>query len=139
MLDGLNLVGCEQLTKLPDVIISVSNLNHLRNDQCSALERLPHGFGQWTKLETLSLLTVGDKNSSVAELEHLNVLTGQLRIECQSPMKDPPTDAMRANLRKKKKLSCLTLSWTRSWSIEELTSAEAFLEVLMPPENLEFF
>jgi len=54
-------------------------------------------------------------------------------------MKDPPTDAMRANLRKKKKLSCLTLSWTRSWSIEELISAEAFLEVLMPPENLEFF
>jgi Leucine-rich repeat (LRR) protein len=139
MLESLNLVGCEQLTKLPDGIISISNLKHLRNDQCSALERLPHGFGQWTKLETLSLLTVGDKNSSIAELEHLNILTGQLRIECQSPMKDPSTDAMRANLRKKKKLSSLTLSWTRSCSIEELISAEAFLEVLMPPENLEVF
>ncbi|CAD6239078.1 unnamed protein product [Miscanthus lutarioriparius] len=139
MLESLNFVGCEQLTKLPDGIISISNLKHLRNDQCSALERLPHGFGQWTKLETLSLLTVGDKNSSIAELEHLNVLTGQLRIECQSPMKDPSTDAMRANLRKKKKLSSLTLSWTRSCSIEELMSAEAFLEVLMPPENLEVF
>jgi hypothetical protein len=37
---------------------------------------LPHGFGQWSKLETLSLLIIGDKNSSIAELEGLNLLTG---------------------------------------------------------------
>ncbi|KAJ1283160.1 hypothetical protein BS78_03G107500 [Paspalum vaginatum] len=134
MLESLNLVGCEQLMKLPDGIIGIKNLKHLRNDQCEALERLPNGFGQWTKLETLSLFTVGDKNNCTAELEHLNGLTGELRIECRSHMKEPKTGAIRANLRNKRKLSGLTLSWTRS---DHLRCAEAFLEVLMPPENLE--
>lgn len=137
MLESLNLVGCEQLTKLPDGIISLRNLKHLRNDQCQTLDRLPHGFGQWTKLETLSLLIIGDIHSKIAELENLNVLTGELRIECRSHKKDLATDAKRANLRIKRKLSSLTLSWTGSCFCEDATSVETFLEVLEPPENLE--
>ncbi|KAL6626476.1 hypothetical protein ACP70R_030202 [Stipagrostis hirtigluma subsp. patula] len=137
MLESLNLVGCEQLTKLPDGIISITNLKHLRNDQCQTLERLPPGFGQWTKLETLSLLIIGDKNSSIAELENLNLLTGELRIECWSLKKDLTTDAKRANLRNKKRLNSLSLSWTSPCSCDDLTMTETFLDVLVPPENLE--
>ncbi|CAL4977002.1 unnamed protein product [Urochloa decumbens] len=137
MLESLNLVGCEQLTKLPDGIVSLSNLKHLRNDQCKTLERLPHGFGQWTKLETLSVLIIGDRYSNIEELENLNLLTGELRIECWSHKKDLATDAKRANLRSKRKLSSLTLLWTGSCFSEDRTSVETFLEVLVPPENLE--
>ncbi|XP_062207625.1 putative disease resistance protein RGA1 [Phragmites australis] len=137
MLESLNLIGCEELTKLPDGIISIKNLKHLRNNQCQTLERLPHGFGQWTKLETLSLLIIGDKHSSIAELEDLNLLTGELRIECWSNKKDLTTDAKSANLKNKRKLSSLTLSWTSSCSCDDPTGVETFLEVLVPPENLE--
>ena len=112
MLESLNLAGCEQLTKLPGGIIRNSNQMHLRNDQCRTLEGLPSGFGQWKKLETLSLLIVGDKHSGIAELEDLNLLTGELRIECWSNKNDLTTDAKRANIRNKRKLSSLTLSWS---------------------------
>jgi len=137
MLESLNLVGCEQLTQLPDGIINLRNLKHLRNDQCQTLERLPHGFGQWTKLETLSLLIIGDRYSNIEELENLNLLTGDLRIECRSHKRDLATDAKRANLRIKRKLSSLALSWTGSCFCEDPTSVETFLEVLVPPENLD--
>ncbi|KAL6850527.1 hypothetical protein ACP4OV_021154 [Aristida adscensionis] len=137
MLECLNIVGCEQLTKLPDGIIGVANLKHLINDQCLTLERLPHGFGQWKKLETLSLLIVGDKNNCIAELEDLNLMAGELKIECRSLKKDPTPDAKRANLRNKTKLSSLALSWTSLCSCDDLATAESFLEVLVPPENLE--
>ncbi|RCV24070.1 hypothetical protein SETIT_5G055400v2 [Setaria italica] len=137
MLERLNLDGCEQLTMLPDGIISLNNLKHLRNDQCQSLERLPHGFGQWTKLETLSLLIIGDRYSNIAELENLNLLTGELRIECRSYKKDLAIDAKRANLRIKRKLSSLTLLWTGSCFCVDVTTVETFLEVLVPPENLE--
>jgi hypothetical protein len=34
MLESLNLDGCELLTKLPDGIINISNLKHVKNDRC---------------------------------------------------------------------------------------------------------
>lgn len=140
MLESMNLVGCEELAKLPDGMTSITNLKHLRNDQCRSLERLPRGFGQWTKLETLSLLIIGDRYSSIAQLKDLNLLTGELRIECRSHEKDLASDATRANLRNKRKLGNSALSWTSSWDIESSDNpknVETFLEVLVPPENLE--
>uniref|UniRef100_A0A0E0JGM0 NB-ARC domain-containing protein n=1 Tax=Oryza punctata TaxID=4537 RepID=A0A0E0JGM0_ORYPU len=137
MLESLNLVGCENLVKLPDGMTSITNLKHLRNDQCRSLKRLPNGFGRWTKLETLSLLMIGDKHSSIAELKDLNNLTGELRIECWSHKMDLTTAAKRANWRNKKKLSKLTLSWTIPCSVDDFENVETFLEVLVPPENLE--
>ncbi|EMS63847.1 Putative disease resistance protein RGA1 [Triticum urartu] len=137
MLERLSLVGCAHLATLPDGMTTITNLKHLKNDQCPSLERLPEGFGQWTKLETLSLLIVGDTCSSIAELKDLILLSGCLRIECRSHKKDLTNDAKRANLRNKRKLSNLTVSWTSSCSSDELKNVETFLEVLLPPENLE--
>uniref|UniRef100_N1QT45 Putative disease resistance protein RGA3 n=1 Tax=Aegilops tauschii TaxID=37682 RepID=N1QT45_AEGTA len=137
MLERLSLVGCADLATLPDGMTTITNLKHLQNDQCPSLERLPDGFGQWTKLETLSLLIIGDTCSSIAELKDLILLSGCLRIECLSHKKDLTIDAKRANLRDKRKLSNLTVSWTSSCSSDELKNVETFLEVLLPPENLE--
>ncbi|VAI55232.1 hypothetical protein VPH35_109785 [Triticum aestivum] len=137
MLERLSLVGCADLASLPDGMTTITNLKHLQNDQCPSLERLPDGFGQWTKLETLSLLIIGDTCSSIAELKDLILLSGSLRIECRSHKKDLTNDARRANLRNKRKLSNLTVSWTSSCSSDELKNVETFLEVLLPPENLE--
>uniref|UniRef100_A0A453NAK5 Uncharacterized protein n=1 Tax=Aegilops tauschii subsp. strangulata TaxID=200361 RepID=A0A453NAK5_AEGTS len=136
-------IGLEELPEsidlatLPDGMTTITNLKHLQNDQCPSLERLPDGFGQWTKLETLSLLIIGDTCSSIAELKDLILLSGCLRIECLSHKKDLTIDAKRANLRDKRKLSNLTVSWTSSCSSDELKNVETFLEVLLPPENLE--
>ncbi|CAM0880848.1 unnamed protein product [Alopecurus aequalis] len=137
MLESLSLVGCADLAKLPDGITTITNLKHLRNDECRSLERLPDGFGQLTKLETLSLLIIGDTYSSIAELKDLNLLTGFLKVECCSQKKDLTNDAKRANLRNKRKLGTLTVSWTSSCSSDDLDNVETFLEVLLPPENLE--
>jgi len=137
MLESLSLVGCAELAQLPDGMATITNLKHLKNEQCRSLERLPGGFGQWTKLETLSLLIVGDTYSSIAELKDLNLLTGILKIECCSQKKDLTNDAERANLRNKRKLGTLTVSWTSSCSSDDLKNVETFLEVLLPPENLE--
>ncbi|KAM3239935.1 hypothetical protein ACQJBY_053555 [Aegilops geniculata] len=137
MLERLSLVGCADLATLPDGMTTITNLKHLQNDQCPSLERLPDGFGQWTKLETLSLLIIGDTCSSIAELKDLILLSGCLRIECRSHKKDLTIDAKSANLRDKRKLSNLTVSWTSSCSSGELKNVETFLEVLLPPENLE--
>lgn len=137
MLESLNFVGCENLAKLPDGMTRITNLKHLRNDQCRSLKQLPNGFGRWTKLETLSLLMIGDKHSSITELKDLNNLTGELRIECWSHKMDLTTAAKRANWRNKKKLSKLTLLWTIPCSVDDFENVETFLEVLVPPENLE--
>ena len=137
MLERLSLVGCADLATLPDGMTTITNLKHLKNDQCPSLERLPDGFGQWTKLETLSLLIIGDTCSGIGELKDLNLLSGCLKIECCSHKKDLTNDAKRANLRNKRKLSNLTVSWTSSCSSDELKNVETFLEVLLPPENLE--
>uniref|UniRef100_A0A0E0C086 Uncharacterized protein n=1 Tax=Oryza meridionalis TaxID=40149 RepID=A0A0E0C086_9ORYZ len=137
MLESLNFVGCENLAKLPDGMTRITNLKHLRNDQCRSLKQLPNGFGRWTKLETLSLLMIGDKHSSIAELKDLNNLTGELRIECWPHKMDLTTAAKRANWRNKKKLSKLTLLWTIPCSADDFENVETFLEVLVPPENLE--
>ncbi|XP_010230731.1 putative disease resistance protein RGA3 [Brachypodium distachyon] len=136
MLENLSLVGCEELAKLPEGMAG-TNLKHLKNDQCRSLERLPGGFGKWTKLETLSLLIIGAGYSSIAELKDLNLLTGFLRIECCSHKNDLTTDAKRANLRNKSKLGNLALAWTSLCSFDDLKNVETFIEVLLPPENLE--
>jgi hypothetical protein len=53
MLESLNLDGCELLTKLPDGIINISNLKHGKNVRCQTLQKLPHEFRQWSKLEAV--------------------------------------------------------------------------------------
>jgi len=100
------------------------------------LEGLPSGFGQWKKLETLSLLIVGDKHSGIAELEDLNLLTGELRIECWSNKNDLTTESKYKEQEKAKQLDFVMVSWS-SCPCGDPTSIETFLEVLVPPENLE--
>ncbi|GJN37861.1 hypothetical protein PR202_gb26856 [Eleusine coracana subsp. coracana] len=96
---------------------------------------LPDSIGKLQRLQTLNFK--GDENSRIAELEDLNLLTGYLRIECWSNKNDLTTDGRRANMRNKKKLSSLSLSWTSPSSCYDHTGAETFLEVLVPPENIE--
>jgi hypothetical protein len=76
MLESLNLDGCELLTKLPDGIINISNLKYVKNDCLCKVQKLIHGFGQWSKLLTRSLM-----------------------IECWSNKKDLTEDCRRVNLR----------------------------------------
>ncbi|KAI4979890.1 hypothetical protein ZWY2020_016643 [Hordeum vulgare] len=109
----------------------------------SQIMELPKSVGRLKHLSFLCTLpsSIGDLQSdtysSIAELKDLNLLSGCLKIECCSHKKDLTNDAKRANLRNKRKLSNLTVSWTSSCSSDELKNVETFLEVLLPPENLE--
>nr|XP_010921564.1 putative disease resistance protein RGA1 [Elaeis guineensis] len=136
-LEILNLVGCENLRELPDGLSNMTNLRHLRNDKCWSLRGMPRGIGCLTNLQSLPLFIMNEKGSSrysrIAELEHLNLLSGDLQIQCPIKAKNLVADAQKAKLKDKKNLRSLTLSW-KSHRSEEV---EALLESLPPPQNLE--
>ncbi|KAG1338884.1 putative disease resistance RPP13-like protein 1 [Cocos nucifera] len=70
--------------------------------------------------------------SRIAELEHLNLLSGDLQIECPIKAKNLVADAQKAKLKEKKNLRSLTLSWKGYHS-----EVDTLLESLLPPQNLQ--
>ncbi|KAF3326984.1 putative disease resistance protein RGA1 [Carex littledalei] len=138
-LETLNLVGCEELKELPNDIASMANLRYLINNQCQSLQGLPLGMRDLNKLEILPLFIVGlqevDKYSSISELEHLNLLSGDLQIKFHGHGKSLINDVARARINNKKKLQSLELTWPRANT--EIDEIEALLEALVPPPSLE--
>lgn len=138
-LETLNLVGCEELKELPNDTASMVNLRYLINNQCQSLRGLPLGLGHLTKLEMLPLFIAGiekvDKYGSIAELEHLNLLSGDLQIKFYGHRKSLINDVARARINNKKKLQSLSLTWPSSDT--EKDEIEVLLETLVPPPSLE--
>lgn len=138
-LETLDLVGCEELKELPSDIASMVNLRFLINNECQSLQGLPLDMRLLTKLEKLPLFIAGlqevDKYSSIAELEHLNLLSGDLQIKFHGHGRNLINDVAMARINNKKKLQSLQLTWpSNDTDIDEI---EVLLEALVPPPSLE--
>uniref|UniRef100_A0A2N9H1Y4 NB-ARC domain-containing protein n=1 Tax=Fagus sylvatica TaxID=28930 RepID=A0A2N9H1Y4_FAGSY len=145
-LHTLKLSGCENLKELPRDIQKLISLKHLEIDGCESLTHMPCGIGQLTSLQTLPLFVVSKdlKASSakhcggLAELNKLNNLRGELSIKNLAWVRDATLEAKAANLKEKRHLRSLKLSWDSADNNETYVSKdENLLEGLQPHHTLK--
>ncbi|KAK8481083.1 hypothetical protein V6N12_001612 [Hibiscus sabdariffa] len=133
-LQSLNLRDCLNLKKLAVGISKLINLRYLRIKDCPRLTYYPKGIGNLTSLETLSGIKMRIDGSdcdqlSIGDLENLNLLGGNLRVELIGDAIDW-NEAKRAQLRNKIHLKRMDI-WICSKSIKE----DEVLQALNPPSN----
>ncbi|KAG1333933.1 putative disease resistance protein RGA1 [Cocos nucifera] len=110
-LQVLNLAYCHNLKELPKDMRKMRNLRHLLIVGCRCLTQTPPNLSQLSNLRTLSMFAVGEEDGcSIVELQDLNLIDRSLQIRNLHKVKDPK-EAMQANLRAKRNLQSLTLSW----------------------------
>ncbi|KAG5226351.1 disease resistance protein [Salix suchowensis] len=146
-LQTLDLRDCYNLIQLPKGMKHMKSLVYLDITDCSSLQFMPRGMGQLMCLRKLGLFIVGkEEGRHIGELEGLNNLAGELRITDLDNVQNV-TDARSANLKLKRALLSLTLSWhgnrrhrnKRPNSITSIPNneAEEVLGALQPPSNLK--
>ncbi|KAK8487924.1 hypothetical protein V6N11_014381 [Hibiscus sabdariffa] len=133
-LRSLNLRDCLNLKKLAVGISKLINLKYLCIKDCPRLTYYPKGIANLTSLETLSGIKMRIDGSdgdqlSIADLENLNLLGGNLCVELIGDSMDW-NEARRAKLHKKIYLKRMDL-WICSKSINE----DEVLQALNPPSN----
>lgn len=83
VLNGLKIVGCQQLNDLPDTLSQLSNLQHLHLEYCEGFSQLPHSVAGLRGLSCLhlkylhALITLGEFGYGELrqdKLQHLKVL-----------------------------------------------------------------
>ncbi|KAL5999715.1 hypothetical protein ACLOJK_038000 [Asimina triloba] len=141
-LQTLKLNFCSKLEKLPRGMGRLVNLRHLEFEETYQLRYLPKGLGRITSLRSLSKFIVGfEFGCNINELQWLNSLQGSLRIEglARVPSRE---EAEKAQLRNKPHLRSLDLSMggigiRRENSIITTERMESVSEGLRPHANLE--
>ncbi|XWS64774.1 hypothetical protein CRYUN_Cryun05aG0032500 [Craigia yunnanensis] len=134
-LQSLNLQNCLTLQKLPDGIGKLINLRYLCTEGCRDLTCYPKGISNLTSLMRLSNIKMrADRNGadqcSIGDLENLDLLGGNLRVELIGNAIDWD-EAKKAKLHKKMHLKRLDI-WICSPHIKE----EEVVQALNPPSNL---
>nr|TKS13565.1 hypothetical protein D5086_0000052070 [Populus alba] len=115
-LQTLDLSSCGQLIHLPKGMKHMKTLVYLDITGCYSLRFMPAGMGQLICLRKLTMFIVdGENGRRISELEGLNNLAGELRIVDLVNVKNLK-DATSANLKLKKALLSLTLSWYENGS-----------------------
>ncbi|KAG6743297.1 hypothetical protein POTOM_054249 [Populus tomentosa] len=115
-LQTLDLSSCGQLIHLPKGMKHMKTLVYLDITGCYSLQFMPAGMGQLICLRKLTMFIVGGENGRrISELEGLNNLAGELSIADLVNVKNLK-DATSANLKLKKALLSLTLSWYENGS-----------------------
>ncbi|KAF2319484.1 hypothetical protein GH714_016252 [Hevea brasiliensis] len=113
---------------------------------------MPHGIGQLTSIEDLSLFMVDKDNGvskhggALSELSNLNNLRHILRIMNLRYVKNPASEFKAANLKEKQHLQALTLSWKLGDPYDNnsdngpdvVNDEEMSLEELRPHLNLKW-
>ncbi|CAI0441484.1 unnamed protein product [Linum tenue] len=118
-LQVLILDSCENLKQLPRDIGKLTDLEFLSLVGCSSLKGLPLGIGRLTRLRELSIFIVpaasyyshGPVAARISELEHLDNLSGKLKIINLELVKDE-AEVKAASLFRKQHLHALTLKWS---------------------------
>ncbi|XP_062115724.1 putative disease resistance RPP13-like protein 1 [Humulus lupulus] len=135
-LQTLLLLECEMLCQLPKKLGSLINLRYLEIGGVH-LKELPHEISNMKHLYILSDVVLSDGNSGgfkmkrVAELENLRCISGLENIS-------DAREALEANLKAKKGLSELTLSWNVNAGVADSSQNEKdILDALEPHSNLE--
>ncbi|AES69056.1 putative P-loop containing nucleoside triphosphate hydrolase, leucine-rich repeat domain, L [Medicago truncatula] len=136
-LHTLLLEECFKLTELPSNFGKLINLRHL-NLKGTHIKKMPKEIRVLINLEMLTDFVVGEQHGyDIKLLEELNHLKGRLQISGLKNVTDP-ADAMAANLKDKKHLQELIMSYDE-WREMEGSETEArllVLEALQPNRNL---
>ena len=116
-LQTLELKDCCRLTELPGSTSNLTKLRHLdvRQEPGNIRVSMPHGIGQLTDLQTLTVFNIGNNllHSSIVELKNLSGLLGHVHITGLENIKTAD-DAREANIVGKHFLEALTLEWSYS-------------------------
>uniref|UniRef100_A0A2N9H3G0 Uncharacterized protein n=1 Tax=Fagus sylvatica TaxID=28930 RepID=A0A2N9H3G0_FAGSY len=145
-LQTLKLFGCMQLKELPREIKKLVALKHLEIDRWKSLTHMPYGIGQLNSLQTLPLFVVSKDLAAssskhcggLGELNKLNNLRGELCIKNLAWVTDATLEAKTANLKEKRHLKSLELSWDSEDNNNTYVSDdENVLEGLQPHHTLK--
>ncbi|RLM84337.1 hypothetical protein C2845_PM04G07540 [Panicum miliaceum] len=116
-LQTLELKDCCHLTELPGSTSNLTKLRHLdvRKEPSNFRVSMPHGIGQLTNLQTLTVFNIGNDSlhCSIVELKNLSGLLGHVHITGLENIKTAD-DAREANIVGKHFLEALTLEWSYS-------------------------
>ncbi|XP_038985481.1 putative disease resistance protein RGA1 [Phoenix dactylifera] len=140
-LRALNLAYCDALKSLPEGMSSMSSLRHLDIHGCRRLICMPRWLGRLTNLQTMAKFIAGkERGRTISELEHLNLVGGDLEITNLDNVQDP-LEATKADLASKTNLQSLVLTWNIDSYMESAASpvseVEEVLERLQPHSNLK--
>ncbi|KAK6269764.1 hypothetical protein POUND7_006869 [Theobroma cacao] len=142
-LQTLLLNACSSLEKLPRDIRQLISLEYLNINSCNRLKYLPKGLGELTSLQRLDRFVVNcveDNLSTAATLNELSNLDlgNSFKIEHLEKVRNVELECKEANLKKKKRLQSLHLSW-ESFSPTTVASEkdESLLNILEPHPNLK--
>ncbi|KAL2463359.1 putative disease resistance RPP13-like protein 1 [Forsythia ovata] len=129
-LQTLNLLGCEDLSPLPEEINKLINLRHLLVSYFSDAVYFPQGLEKLTGLRTLKYLKAGRGRNNLGTLKNLNQLEGVLLILVDNLNEESDAiEAQDAALKNKNSLAALHLQFTGEVSMD-------VMEALQPPANL---
>ncbi|KAL5544158.1 hypothetical protein UlMin_007942 [Ulmus minor] len=135
-LQTLLLSGCRHLTRLPSNLGSLVNLHHLDISD-SRLEEMPQKMCNMKKLHTLTDFVLGKQSgSSIKDLGVLQDLHGRIRVSGLQNVNNVD-DALKANLKHKKNLSEVALEWEGQSQDRDSGHEEKVLEALQPHANLK--
>ncbi|KAL5544022.1 hypothetical protein UlMin_007806 [Ulmus minor] len=129
-LQTLLLVFCRNLTRLPSNLVRLINLHHL-DTRGSPLEEMPPHMCNLTKLQTLTDFVVGKHGSSIRDLVALHDLHGQLRISGLQNV----DDVLKGNMEDKENLRKLVLVW--EGQTDDSRKEKMVLDALQPHANLK--
>jgi len=136
-LQTLLLEECFKLKELPSNFRKLINLRHL-NLKGTHIKNMPKEIRGLINLEMLTDFVVGEQHGfDIKQLAELNHLKGRLQISGLKNVIDP-VDAMAANLKDKKHLEELSMSYDERREMDgSLTEARvSVLEALQPNRNL---
>ncbi|CAJ1930960.1 unnamed protein product [Sphenostylis stenocarpa] len=124
---------------LPKDLTQLQDLRHIVINGCNSIGEMPPNIGKLRHLRTLSSFVVGSKAGyGLGELYGLR-LGGKLHIRGLENV-GSEWDAKQANLKRKKELNRLFLSWGGNANSEgSNVNAEEVLEALEPPSTLKSF
>ncbi|XP_058078988.1 putative disease resistance protein RGA3 isoform X2 [Magnolia sinica] len=131
----LKLNFCSRLQRLPSGMSAMVCLRHLEIDETRALKYLPEGLGRISSLRTLSRFIVGgDGGCKIGELKRLDSLQGKLIIDHLERV-GSVDEAKEAQLENKLHIRVLTLRMSGNGEVERM---ENVVEALRPSHaNLE--
>ncbi|CAN1180065.1 Putative disease resistance protein RGA3 [Linum perenne] len=149
-LQVLNISFCSQLQQLPVDLKNLVNLRHLLFDGCPKLTHMPKGIGELISLQTLTQFMVGGDSSDWNHIGGLDELMGLNKLRGGIEIKNLGTKlpaAGSANLKEKKDLQTLILSWKK---LKDLLNGSginrglfdgelAVMESLQPHSTLKVF
>ncbi|RHN65976.1 putative P-loop containing nucleoside triphosphate hydrolase, leucine-rich repeat domain, L [Medicago truncatula] len=136
-LQTLLLQGCRKLTELPSNFSKLVNLRHL---ELPSIKKMPKHIGNLNNLQALPYFIVEEQNESdLKELGKLNHLHGTIDIKGLGNVIDP-ADAATANLKDKKHLEELHLTFNGTREEMDGSKVEcnvSVFEALQPKSNLK--